>query len=421
MAADLATRDQLEQIATDTERPASARISHLRQERRRTTDPETLGTIDTYIGDLELEREAATLAGAQEELLTRENADVRDDLLARELASEDDLNAAGYLAHDDLDQHREDGTLQESVLGAFGAALNPVLLRQLARKRHRNRGKFAPEMHLAPQAPPAQRAAPQISPGPGPEPAAAEATRNVFQGEETTRVAQEFPTQEKLYEAAAEAKPDFDATLKGVAEDLGAEVPDFEQAVKNASERPEQPQVILAPLKGQERANEKIETKYDGDHNKLQDVVRGTVVVPHLRDFPAMVETLRKHAEAHGFKIRKAENRYVDGPEDHNVGPTSSGYRDAAVALVHPNGTVTELQLQTAPMFTAKESEGHKLYEESRSLEADLKRREKEGAPASPGTEEQGSKLVARAIARIKELQQLSDKLYRSAYEASYA
>lgn len=769
----MAAPEQLSQLATNSDSPPSARIADLRRLRDRTSDPAELGQIESYIGSLELQREAEALDNVHAQLLARENADIREELLGRGLATPEELDAAGFLSHEELDARAEDGTLMEGVLGAFGAALNPELLRKLAAKRRRNHGRFAsefsklvphtrtgsrlpgakPEMPEPPHSPGTHPSAaidvggdvekaaqllaqgahvrlqqphqvstlldklaamaheaeskgekapnfdlckvsvpgtnlfcadtkgygrvdmPQLSgiPLPGSpadalernergsvniapafrdylerkgvkitdtsvpashlrasqkelngakvagiaqaikggkftghprlfvsnddyivdghhrwaanvgvdsadnelgdidmdvaqvdmpitdlideakrfaaemgippkdinthanvpehpklkddhslyikhdpeqhpvvpvenlhltksassqpdsvreairrmnvaaegkgdkrkpidvidngdgtftvkdgnattaaakagglrhmpvniigsrEPQAAEETRHVFEPDETQGAKQNFGSQEKLYAAAEEAKPDFDNALGGegesLAADIGALVPkDFDEALANAEKRPDEPQIILAPLKGLPRATEKVETKYDGDWDKLQDVVRGTVVVPHLNDMPAMIESLRKRARAAGFEIRKAENRYVDGPEPHNTGPTPQGYRDMAVALVHPNGTVTELQLQTNPMFRAKEGEGHTLYEESRTIEADLKRNEKAAAaaspgttPASPGTDQGTSDPITAALKRLKELTRLSEELYQGAYEASYA
>lgn len=254
------------------------------------------------------------------------------------------------------------------------------------------------------------------------EPAAAGAKSGAvmpdpFTEEETSKPEQNFGTVEEMFAAAKEALPGFTSLLtEGVGADIGASAPaSIEEAVSNAETHPETPQVVMGPLKKMDRSMQKINGKYGGDHNRLQDVVRATVVVPKLADMPAMVEALRKHAEKSGYTIRKAENRYLDPPPPHNVGPTPSGYRDAAIALVSPNGVVTELQMNTAPMFLAKQGEGHTMYEESRQIEAEMQ-------PKSPGTAGGGGGapgVTPEKIARLHELERLSTDLYDRAYEAS--
>lgn len=247
--------------------------------------------------------------------------------------------------------------------------------------------------------------------------------RTVFHEEEAVKPTQHFGGRDELFAAAEEAHPLFDELLGGedsLATAIGAVVPaDFEEAIANNRDHPDKPQVILAPIKGIERSTQKVEQKYDGDWNRLQDTVRGTVVVPTLDDMPAAVEALRARAEKAGWTIRKAESRWDDPPPPHNTGPTPAGYRDAAVALIAPNGLVTELQFNTAPMMRAKQGEGHTLYEESRTLEAEIKKR----TPASPGTSKSGTGAIIgptpEELKRLAEIDALSKKLYGAAYEES--
>jgi thioredoxin reductase/predicted ABC-type ATPase len=85
-----------------------------------------LGQIDRYIGDQERQREALAAARVFEMAAVAEVGEISEEL-------EVELG--------DLD----DPELQESVLGAFGAALDPAFLRRLALRRRRNKGRFAEE------------------------------------------------------------------------------------------------------------------------------------------------------------------------------------------------------------------------------------------------------------------------------------
>jgi hypothetical protein len=129
---------RLSEIASDSSRDPAERIAALR---RMDNGIESIqGQIATYISSLELQREAGAIEGAVERLVARENADIREQLLDTGDYTEAELDAAGYLSHEALDEAAEDGTLQE----AFGL-VDPALLRRLAARRRRNKGKFADE------------------------------------------------------------------------------------------------------------------------------------------------------------------------------------------------------------------------------------------------------------------------------------
>lgn len=173
---------------------------------------------------------------------------------------------------------------------------------------------------------------------------------------------------DELFTKAAEALGGFQEVLdlgQGVTKALGAKVSKSDDAVAD----PNSTHVIIAPLKGRERSDEKVASKYGGDYSRLGDVVRGTVVVPKLSDLPGAVDAIRSEALKRGWKIHAPENRFAFEEGSHvNTGPLASGYRDAAIQLVSPSGIVTELQINTAPMFAAKADKGHKLYEDERSI-----------------------------------------------------
>lgn len=241
---------------------------------------------------------------------------------------------------------------------------------------------------------------------------------DVFDEAETQPAIQSFGTIQEMFDAAKAAEPEFNDILAGgLADDLDALTPStIEEAVENAENDPDSPQIVMGPIKKMERSMQKINGKYEGDHNRLQDVLRATVVVPHLDDFEGMVNALRENLPE-GWEIRKAENRFLDPPPPHNVGATPSGYRDAAVALVSPSGVAAELQMNTAPMFRAKQGEGHTMYEESRQIEEDMRPK----SPGTAGTSDREPGVTPARIARLRELEQRSTDLYNAAYEASIA
>jgi hypothetical protein len=74
-----------------------------------------LGEADTYIGDVELLREAEYLEAATALLRVRENATLRDTLIARGMVTPEEMDGRGYLSHEALDHLREEGRLIESV------------------------------------------------------------------------------------------------------------------------------------------------------------------------------------------------------------------------------------------------------------------------------------------------------------------
>lgn len=111
----------LNQAAGDTALDPSERIAELRKLRDRVLSmkqsgsarladcDDLLGQADTYIGSLELQREAQAMGAMFDSAGSREDADVRDMLIAQGSATPDELDAAGWPSHDALDAAAEDG------------------------------------------------------------------------------------------------------------------------------------------------------------------------------------------------------------------------------------------------------------------------------------------------------------------------
>ena len=116
--------------------------------------------------------------------------------------------------------------------------------------------------------------------------------------------------------------------------------------------------LFVAPLKGNERAKEKVEADYKGVWSELRDVVRATISV-------ASFDQLREAVHA----VDQAGLKLAQKPRDKFATPSKEGYRDLMVIVTLPNGMLAEMQFHVKPMTAAK-SEGHKAYETTRSLEA---------------------------------------------------
>lgn len=165
--------------------------------------------------------------------------------------------------------------------------------------------------------------------------------------------AQPVKTKEELYQKSAEALEQFKAMLNPLAEKLGLE---SGKKMDDVDWGGEGHYLFIAPLKGEERAAEKVESDYGGDWSKLLDVVRGSIAVDTHEQIR---EVVGKLTEA-GLKLAKQ-------PKDRFHKPTPVGYRDLLMNVELPNGIVGELQLHVKGMLEAKE-QGHKPYEVMRSL-----------------------------------------------------
>jgi Zeta toxin len=112
-------RFEIEEAAADETVTAQERTARLRDMRERLND--LIGNIDSYIGDNRIgESEHDTVAEALAEL--RENADIRDELLQRGLTTEDALDEAGLLSHEELDRLAEEDLLISEAFGLAGIA-----------------------------------------------------------------------------------------------------------------------------------------------------------------------------------------------------------------------------------------------------------------------------------------------------------
>lgn len=134
------------------------------------------------------------------------------------------------------------------------------------------------------------------------------------------------------------------------------------------------------PVKSKERAQEKINNDYNGDHTRLGDLVRNTIVVSKEK-YADAAQMLHNHPD-------------LLGPLKH-IKPSDDkmGFGGTIARIKTPQGVTGEIQLNTPEMIYAKESEksarralgdkvyehiaqktglpggqGHKLYEQWRKL-----------------------------------------------------
>lgn len=108
--------EAINRIATDPSLEPSERIAALRPLRDDLSA--LLGQIQSYMGSNDLMREGAALTQSRSYIEARENANVREEMLSRGMASPEQLDGAGYISHDELDAREQDGTIHEWLVEA---------------------------------------------------------------------------------------------------------------------------------------------------------------------------------------------------------------------------------------------------------------------------------------------------------------
>jgi hypothetical protein len=180
-----------------------------------------------------------------------------------------------------------------------------------------------------------------------------------------------------MYEQAAIDKPAFDGILASVGSTVGAEVK-------------------TAPLKGIERASAKAEIKYAnrGGWARVQDVLRGTLIVPDAAALDATIASIRTQAEAAGWKVADGRSLFANQVAGlAHEAPGALGYRDASLHLESPAGLKTELQINTQALIEAKSGEGHAIYGAVRPI------LEKPAAEQTAAEQQQLDDAIARSRA----------------------
>lgn len=129
-----------------------------------------------------------------------------------------------------------------------------------------------------------------------------------------------------------------------------------------------------APLKKLDRVLQKTERSYSGDHLRVLDFVRSTVIVDTAAEAKHVLEFVMKQVTVHTIK-----NRY--NPD--YSGEETAGYRDINMQLSFEDmkgriedgerldGFVFELQIIMSGFLAIKSNEGHKRYILCRNLRGD--------------------------------------------------
>ncbi|GBO52953.1 hypothetical protein APA_754 [Pseudanabaena sp. lw0831] len=177
----------------------------------------------------------------------------------------------------------------------------------------------------------------------------------------------------KLYEDAAVAKVEFDPIVSNIA------------SITNGAAK-------IPKLKDQNTAVAKSEGEYGGDHSRLVDICRASIIYNSYRD---LMLGLGKSKEM--LTLVREKDRFAK--------PTPAGYRDILLNVKLSNGHIAELQLHLQQIMDVKNGVGHKLYEEVRSIERAAK--------------EAGKALDPEETAKVDQLLQESRIHYDAALEKS--
>lgn len=172
------------------------------------------------------------------------------------------------------------------------------------------------------------------------------------------KVNQPAKTWEELVQKGTEGLAQFREQLGKVAQVMGLDSGKKPEDITPEEWESDKGFLFLAPLKGEKRAKEKVESDYGGDWSQLRDIVRATISVPQM----ANVTEALSHLKSVGIELAQK-------PKDRFSKPTDEGYRDLMTIVKLPNGMLAELQIHVKAMTLAKEK-GHKDYEVTRSLMA---------------------------------------------------
>lgn len=172
------------------------------------------------------------------------------------------------------------------------------------------------------------------------------------------KVNQPAKSWEELVQKGTEGLAQFREQLGKVAQVMGLESGKKPEDITPDEWENDKGFLFLAPLKGEKRAREKVESDYKGDWSQLRDIVRATISVPGMSN----VTQALSHLKSVGIELAQK-------PKDRFSKPTDEGYRDLMTIVKLPNGMLAELQIHVKAMTLAKEK-GHKDYEVTRSLKA---------------------------------------------------
>lgn len=141
----------------------------------------------------------------------------------------------------------------------------------------------------------------------------------------------------------------FVNTFRAVLDTLGAEQTDINGVTEGVGMK-----AAMGPPKKDDRILEKALQEYNGHPEYLMDTVRATIAVDDTKDVQRVVDAIHQK-----YKVVREKNRF-----EKPVG----GYRDYLINVKLPNGLVGEIQVHGKPLLKAKNTRGHALYAQMRSL-----------------------------------------------------
>ena len=148
-------------------------------------------------------------------------------------------------------------------------------------------------------------------------------------------------------------------------------------------------------LKGKQRAQEKILVEVGGDASGLMDIVRSSIEYPTV---DAVYQSLQ-FLILHGYDVVRMKDRAMD--------PLATGFWDIHLNLRTSNHHIIELQLHLREILRYSMGEGHKKYEQVRSIEA--------------GAVREGRLLTPKERATIDRLNCEQKQFYRAAFQRGQA
>lgn len=157
------------------------------------------------------------------------------------------------------------------------------------------------------------------------------------------------------------------ARRKALADEARVE---YDQKIIDIAKRVNAVGQLLAPVKSMKRAAEKIWDEARNENramtdDDLKDFLRSTIVVSSYADAQAVIDEIGKE-----FKVIRIKDKTTPAARQ-----KQGGYADVTANVQMPNGSIAEIQINVPAMITAKQNQGHELYEASRSLPEDSPKR----------------------------------------------
>lgn len=167
-------------------------------------------------------------------------------------------------------------------------------------------------------------------------------------GEAVTGMGPEFAAKLKTMMSRAPAAQAFlTKTLESAVKQSGGRMVAYEEITDGRGTR-----ASVGPVKGERRIVEKAIIEEGGDLGGIKDLVRASIAVDSVEEAGPLLRTIKKQ-----FDVIRVKDRFAN---------PMLGYRDILLNIRTPDGTIGEIQIHVKAMLKAKETKGHKLYEQLR-------------------------------------------------------